>query len=178
MHEKDDFESIPLRFQTDPIVDNFWLDKWQISTKYWDELPKDLIYSHRKYMLMLHSPVRENEKIHNITILRQSKSSSARKEFALTSIANNDEILAQEVTIEQNETAEKNSQSPSRLGTFFNYMISGNTPNKLNESTAPTLNAPKQTATEAEFQEVISPPNPDDDGSDKNYDEINTNTEE
>ena len=63
IHEKDDFESIPTRFQIDPIADNFWLDKWQISTKYWDELPKDLIYSHRKYMRILNSPVREKEKI-------------------------------------------------------------------------------------------------------------------
>jgi len=177
VHEKDDFESIPTRFQMDPIANNFWLDKWQISTKYWDELPKDLIYSHRKYIRMLSSPVREKEKIHNITILKRSKSSSARKQFAFTSILNNGQTLAQEVTIEQNETAENNSQSPSRLGTLLNY-LSGNTPNKLNESTAPTLNAPEQTATETEFQEVVPPPNQDDDGSDKNYENINTNDEE
>ena len=62
IHEKDDFDSIPTRFLMDPITDNFWLDKWQISTKHWDELPKDLIHSHRKYMRILNSPVRENEK--------------------------------------------------------------------------------------------------------------------
>ena len=51
---KSDFGGIPKRFERNPISDPNWLHYWHISTKNWDKLPPELIYSHRKTLI---SPV-------------------------------------------------------------------------------------------------------------------------
>ena len=51
---KSDFGGIPKSFEQNPISDPNWLKYWHISTKNWDKLPPELIYSHRKTLI---SPV-------------------------------------------------------------------------------------------------------------------------
>ena len=51
---KSDFGEIPKRFEQNLVSDPNWLNYWHISTKNWDKLPPELIYSNQKALI---SPV-------------------------------------------------------------------------------------------------------------------------